>query len=78
MNRAEVCKEGYVKELMLERDKRDYKSGKLKLEMSEDYDYCEGCSKLRRYVIGDNKKPISDEASNKTVKTYNSKDNPFI
>lgn len=52
---AEFCKECYVKELMLERDKRNYKSGKLKLEMSEDYDYCEGCGKLKRYVVGDGK-----------------------
>lgn len=57
MNMAEFCKECYVKELMLESDKKDYKSGKLKLEMSEDYDYCEECGKLKRYVIGDNKEP---------------------
>ena len=25
--------------------------------MSEDYDYCEECGKLKRYVIGDNKEP---------------------
>lgn len=75
---AEFCKECFVRELMLEQDKRDYKLGKLKLEMSEDCDYCEGCGKLKRYVIGDNKEPISDEASNKTVKTYSSKDNPFV
>ena len=74
---AEFCKECYVKELMLERDKRDYKSGRLNLEMSEDCDYCEGCGKLKRYVIGDGEKPISYGASDKTVKTYNSKDNPF-
>lgn len=75
---AEFCKECYVKELMLEKDKKDYKSGKLKLEMSDDYNCCEGCGKMKRYVVGDGKKPICDEASDKTVKTYSSKENPFI
>lgn len=48
---AEFCKECFVKKLLSTKEQQRYKEGRLKINLSKEFDFCEGCGEIKCVVV---------------------------
>lgn len=48
---AEFCEKCFVEKLLTAKEQQRYKEGGLKITLSKELDFCEGCGKIKRVVV---------------------------